>query len=327
MKFKFRSQINTNPGLGKLKLIPLGGIGDVTKNMYLYEFGNDIIIVDCGVGFPDEAMLGIDLVIPDFSYLRDKKEKIRGMVITHGHDDHIGAIPYFLREFNVPIFATKLAAALISVHLAEHGIKEAKIFTLDPAQTLRLGQFNLSFYRVNHSIPDTVGIVIETPVGTIIHQSDFKFDWTPVNQPVIEAGKIAAWGQKGVLALLSDCLRSEKPGFTLSEKMIEETFLHAIADAPGKVFITTTSSNVSRIQQAVNTAQKYGRQVTFSGRSMREIVRVTQSLGYLKIPPGMFVELERARSVPDGHLLVIIAGSQGQVDSSLSQLAHNQHKF
>lgn len=326
-KFRFKSNNRqfSSPA-GSLKLVPLGGVGDVTKNMYVYEYGEDIIIVDCGVGFPDEAMLGVDLVIPDFSYLKDKKNKIRGLVISHGHEDHIGAVPYFLKEFDVPVYATKLPVGLIKLKLKEHKLENKRLITIDPSQSLQLGGFKLDFYRVSHSIPDALGMSIKTGAGTIIHQSDFKFDWTPVNQDPFDIAKLASLCQEPILAMLVDCLRVEKPGYTLSEKMIEETFAKAIADAEGKVIITTTSSNVSRIQQAVNVAARFGRKVVFSGRSMDQVVELAQQIGYLQIPQGLYLPLEQARQTPDNQLLVVAAGSQGQTGSALSRMAHESHE-
>ena len=314
---------SNTPGL---RLVPLGGVGDVTKNLYVYEYGNDIIMVDCGVGFPDEGMLGIDLVIPDFSYLRDKKERIRALIVSHGHEDHIGAVPYFLREFDVPVYGTKLPIGLIKLKLKEHHLEGKKLVVIDPKETLQFGPFTVDFYRVSHSIPDSLGIRIKTPVGSIIHQADFKFDWTPVNQDPFDIGKLATLTREPILVMLMDCLRVEKPGYTLSEKMIEETFITAMSDAPAKVIITTTSSNVSRLQQAVNAAVRFNRKVSFSGRSMEQVIELAQDLGYLRIPPGVLVSQDQAKHIPDNELLVVAAGSQGQVGSSLSRIANGTHE-
>jgi ribonuclease J len=318
--------IKTNSG-PTLKLIPLGGVGDVTKNMYVYEYGNDIIIVDCGVGFPDEAMPGVDLVIPDISYLRDKKEKIRGILITHGHDDHIGGLPYLWPELQCPIYTQRLTAGFIRAKFTEHNLPKNKIFDLKFDDTLKLGVFDISFYLASHSIPDTMGIVINTPVGTIVHQADFKIDWTPVSGQVTDVGRVAQVGSKGVKLLLIDCLRVEKPGFNKSEKSIEETFLKAAEETSGKLLITMTSSNVSRMQQAINVAQKVGRKVALAGRSFENNFQVARDLGYLDVPPGIIVASDAMSTFAGDKLLILIAGSQGQEGSALDRAANDEHKY
>ena len=309
-----------------LRLIPLGGVGDVTKNMYVYELGNDIIIVDCGVGFPDEAMPGVDLVIPDISYLRDKKQKIRGIFITHGHDDHIGGLPYIWPELQVPIYTQKLTAGFIRAKFTEHNLPKNKIFDLALDAKVKLGVFEVSFYQVAHSIPDSTGIVIDTPVGTIIHQADFKIDWTPPSGQLTDVGKVASLGESGVKLLLIDCLRVEKPGFNRSEKWIEESFEKAALETVGQLLITTTSSNVSRMQQAINVAERVGRKIAISGRSFENNFQVARDLGYLHVPSGLVVAIDAISSFPPGKLLVLIAGAQGQSGSSLSRAANEDHK-
>src|SRR3989344_4770629 len=309
-----------------LKLIPLGGGGDVTKNMYIYEYGNDIIIVDCGVGFPDDAMPGVDLVIPDISYLRDKKEKIRGILITHGHEDHIGGLPYLWPELQVPIYTQKLTAGFIRAKFTEHNLPKEKINELKITDTLELGVFKISFYQVSHSIPDSTGIVIRTPVGTIIHQADFKIDWTPVSGQVTDVGAVASLGEEGVLLMMLDCLRVEKPGFNKSEKSIESSFEKAGLETPGKLLITMTSSNVSRMQQAINVAEKAGRKVAIVGRSFENNFQVARDLGYLDVPPGIIIASDAMSSFAPNKLLILIAGSQGQPESALSRAANEQHK-
>lgn len=310
-----------------LKLIPLGGVGDVTKNMYVYEYGNDIILVDCGVGFPDEAMPGVDLVIPDISYLRDKKEKIRGILITHGHEDHIGGLAYLWPELQVPIYTQKLTAGFIRTKFTEHNLPKNKIMELKIDDKLDLGAFKISFYQVSHSIPDSTGIVIRTPIGIIIHQADFKIDWTPVSGQVTDVGAVANLGEEGVLMMLIDCLRVEKPGFNKSEKSIEGSFEKAALETPGKLLITMTSSNVSRMQQAINVAARVGRKVALVGRSFENNFQVARDLGYLDIPPGIVVAPDAINSFAGGKMLVLIAGAQGQVDSSLARAANEDHKF
>ncbi len=310
-----------------LKLIPLGGVGDVTKNMYIYEYGDDILIADCGVGFPDESMLGIDLVIPDISYLKDKKEKIRGIVITHGHDDHIGGLPFLWPELNCPIYTPKFAAGLIRSKFTEFHLPKDVINEINPESTLQLGVFALSFYQISHSIPDTQGIVIDTPVGRIIHQSDFKIDFTPISGQVPEFAKIAKASEQGVILMTIDALRSEKKGYNPTERTIEPVLDRLTAKATGKVLITTTSSNVSRLQQAVNVAVKNKRKMAFVGRSMDSNFQIARDLGYLEVPPGLVIPNDQIRKIPDEQLLIMIAGSQGQPESSLSRAANHDHKF
>lgn len=308
-----------------LKIIPLGGVGDVTKNMYVYEYGNDIIIVDCGVGFPDEAMPGVDLVIPDISYLRDKVSKIRGIFITHGHEDHIGGLPYIWPELQAPIYTQRLTAGFIRAKFSEHNLPKEKIVEVKIDQNLDLGPFKISFYQVSHSVPDSTGIVIRTPLGVIIHQADFKIDWTPVSGQVTDVSKVSKLGNEGVLLLLIDCLRVEKPGFNKSEKSIEETFAEAAMETPGKLLITMTSSNVSRMQQAINVAGRLGRKVAVVGRSFEKNFQVARDLGYLQVPPGIVIAPDAISSFAPGKILILIAGAQGQSDSSLVRAANEEH--
>lgn len=309
-----------------LKLIPLGGVGDVTKNMYVYESEQDIIIVDCGVGFPDEGMPGVDLVIPDISYLRSKQNKVRGILITHGHEDHIGGLPYIWPQLQVPIYTQRLTAGLIRAKFSEHNLPKDKITEVKIDQKLDLGNFKVSFYQVSHSIPDSTGIVIQTPQGLIIHQADFKIDWTPVSGQVTDVGRIAQLGNEGVLLLLIDCLRVEKEGFNKSEKSIEMTFEKAAQETSGKLLITMTSSNVSRMQQAINVAARQNRKVAVVGRSFENNVQVARDLGYLHVPPGLMVAADAISSFAPNKLLVLIAGAQGQTESSLNRVANEEHK-
>lgn len=310
-----------------LKVIPLGGVGDVTKNMYIYEFGDDIIIVDCGIGFPDESMLGIDLVIPDITYLLDKKDKVRAYVLTHGHDDHIGGLPFIWPRLQCPIWAPKLAAGFIKEKFKENKLPTDRINVYSTESQLKFGVFSLSFYGVSHSIPDAMGLVIDTPSGRVIHQSDFKLDWSPVNGQITQVEKIANYAQKGVALLLIDALRVERPGYNLSEKTIEPTFEKIEGETTGKLFITLNSSNITRIQQAINVAIKSGRKLALLGRSMDSNSQVARDLGYLDIPPNLVVAPDAIKRFADNKLLIVIAGSQGQPGSALSRVANNDHKF
>lgn len=318
--------INMQNNASSLRIIPLGGAGDVTKNMYLYEYGNDIIIVDCGVGFPDEAMPGVDLVIPDISYLRDKINKIRGILITHGHEDHIGGLPYIWPDIQVPIYTQRLTAGFIRAKFAEHNLPKNQIKELNLDANLKLGVFDVSFYQVSHSIPDSTGIVIKTPQGTIIHQADFKIDWTPVSGQVTDVGRAAELGKEGVLLLLIDCLRVDKPGFNKSEKSIEDSFEKAATETSGKLLITMTSSNVSRMQQAIDVAARRGRKVAVVGRSFENNFQVARDLGYLKVPPGIIIAPDAISSFASNKILILIAGAQGQSDSSLARAANEEHR-
>lgn len=321
---RFMPQLNKNQ---QLKIIPLGGVGDVTKNMYVYEYGDDIVIIDCGVGFPNEAMPGVDLVIPDITYLLDKIHKIKGIIITHGHEDHVGGLPYIWPQLQVPIYTQKLTAGFIRAKFTEHNLSKDKIKEVNIDEILNLGNFTISFYQVSHSVPDSTGIVLRTPQGIIVHQADFKIDWTPVSGQVTDVGKIAQLGNEKVLLLLIDSLRVDKPGFNKSEKSIEDSFEKAGLTTTGKLLITTTSSNVSRMQQAINVAVKLGRKVAVVGRSFENNFQVARDLGYLKVPPGIMIAPDAISSFAPNKLLILIAGAQGQSDSSLARAANEEHRI
>lgn len=315
-----------------VRIIPLGGIGNVTKNMYVYEYREnpqtitDILIVDCGIGFPDSDMYGIDIIIPDITYLRDKKDKIRGIVLTHGHDDHIAALPYILPELKVPVYGSCLTAALALVKLEEFGLQN-HVQKINIDDVLKLGAFSVEFVHVTHSIPDATNLIIKTPVGTIYHGSDYKFDWTPIDQKPTEVGKIALAAKDGILLLLSDCVRVEAPGYTLSERIIEDTLEKEIRDTTGKFIFTTQSSNISRIQQAVNVALRHNRKVAFLGRSMEKNVEVAKKLNYLQFPDMLRVQEKELHRYHDKDLALIVTGSQAQPHSALSRISENLHKF
>ncbi|MEX0622154.1 MAG: ribonuclease J [Candidatus Woykebacteria bacterium] len=312
----------------KLRFIPLGGNGQVTKNMFVYEYGQDIILVDCGMGFPTEMLYGVDMVIPDVSYLNDRRDRIRGYFITHGHEDHIGALPYIIDKVTAPIYATKLTAGLIKVRLKEAGkLSTTTFIELEPRKKYQLGNFTVEPIRVSHSIPDSVCFAITTPLGTTIHTGDFKFDPSPVDGRTTDSETLSSYGNRGVLALMSDCLRSEKPGSTLSENTIRQRFDEAMKEASGRVIITTFSSNVSRLQQAVDASMSHGRKVVIVGRSMEQNAQVATELGYLKIPSDILVKPEKSRNLPDKNVTLIVAGSQGQPGSALSRIASGEHKY
>lgn len=324
--------INSQTSPHRLRLIPLGGAGNVTKNMYVYEFWkdfrtlSDILIVDCGIGFPDEYMYGIDLLIPDITYLRDKKDKIRGLVLTHGHEDHIGALPYILPELKTQVYGTRLTAALAEVKLRDFGL-HSRVTTVDASKILMLGPFSIEFVHVTHSIPDAANLIIRNPVGTIYHGSDFKFDWTPIDGQQTDVGKIARAQQEGIFCLLSDCVRVESPGYTLSEEVIEDTLEKELKNCSGKFIFTTQSSNISRIQQAINVSLRNNRKIAFLGRSIIENVDVTKKLGYLDFPDIFTVDEKDIKRTNPKELTLIVTGSQAQPNSALSRIAQGVHKF
>lgn len=326
MSKKFRKKRKNQDGI--LRFIPLGGNGQVTKNMFVYEFGNDIIIVDCGMGFPSEIMYGVDMIIPDISYLDNKRDRIRAIFVTHGHEDHIGALPYLIDKLSVPVYATRLTIGLIKVRLKEQNkLGAAQLLEIKPRKQYQVGAFKVEPFQVSHSIPDSVGFSITSPIGITIHTGDFKFDFTPVDGKTTDVDRLAELGKEGVLALMSDCLRSEKPGSTLSEAAIEENFEKVIKTARGRVLITTFSSNVSRIQQAINASIRHGRKVAIVGRSMEQNVQTAAELSYLKFPRDILVKPEKINKVPDNELTIILAGSQGQPGSALARVANSDHKW
>ncbi len=330
-KNKTNSKKNTKREPAKkipVRIIPLGGLGEIGKNITLYEYEDEMIIVDCGMTFPDEDTPGIDTVIPDFSYLLDCKDKIKGLFITHGHEDHIGAIPYLLREFNVPIYATKLTVGLISEKLKEHKLYDsAKLNVVTPGQTIRTNKFSVEFIHVNHSIPDAVAFAITTKAGTVIQTGDFKIDTTPIDETVIDLSRFAELGNKGVLALLSDSTNAERPGFTASERVVGETFSTLFKKAGNhRIIVATFSSNIHRIQQIINEAVKCGRKVAVSGRSMLNVVKVASELGYLTVPEGVIVEIETIKNYPDEKLVIVTTGSQGEPLSALHRIAFSEHR-
>ena len=311
----------------RLKIIPLGGLGEIGKNMMMIEHGNDIIVIDAGFMFPEEEMLGIDLVIPDISYLLEKKDKVRGIIVTHGHDDHTGALPYILPQLNVPIYATKLTQGLISVKLKERkALDGAKLETIATGESFSLGKFRIEFFPVCHSIPDAVGLIINTPIGTIVHSGDFKIDYTPISGKPTDLSRLAQLGAQGVLLLLADSTYAESPGYTPSEKVVSETLDRVMANAPGRVIITTFSSLVSRIQQVIDAAAKHKRRVFVVGRSMSNTSQMALKLGYLSDTEGVLARIDELKGMPHNKIVFITTGSQGEPTSALVRMANRAHR-
>ena len=313
--------------VSKLKIIPLGGLGEIGKNMTAIEYGSDIIVVDCGMGFPDEDMYGIDIVLPDISYLKSNADHVRGIILTHGHEDHIGAVPYVLKELDVPIYTTPLTAALVELKLEEHDLLyNSQIFTKKAGAVFRLGCFTIEFIHVNHSIPDAVALAIKTPIGTIIHTGDFKIDVTPISGGMIDLVRLGQLGNEGVLALLSDSTNVEKPGHSDSERKVGVTFDKLFMGCDKRIIITTFASNVHRLQQIITVAAKYKRKVAVTGRSMENVLRVASVLGYMDIPENVLVDLEQINKLPRNQVVVISTGSQGEAMSALYRMAFSEHK-
>lgn len=311
-----------------VRIIPLGGLNEIGKNMTLYECGNDILIVDCGISFPDDEMLGVDLVIPDFSYVEKNRDRIRGLVVTHGHEDHIGAIPYLLKMVDIPVYATKLTACLIEGKLKEHGLLgRAKLNIVEAGDTVKLGCMSVEFIHVNHSIPDACGMAITTPAGVIVYTGDFKVDYTPIDGGMINLSRFGELGSKGVLAMLSDSTNAERPGTTASERTVGASFDTLFKKSGNRrVIIATFASNVHRVQQVVDAAVKYGRKVAVSGRSMVNVVAKATEIGYLKIPEGVLIDIELINRYPDNQLVIITTGSQGEPMSALTRMALGDHR-
>lgn len=313
--------------MAKLKIIPLGGLGEIGKNLTVYEYGQDILVVDCGLGFPDEELYGIDAVIPDITYLKQNKDRIRGIVITHGHEDHIGALPYVMRELDVPIYATSLTAGIIELKLEEFDLLyNTQIFTKKAGDRFKLGCFEVEMIHVNHSIADSVALAIKTPIGTVIHTGDFKIDVTPIQGEMIDLARLGQLGKQGVLALLSDSTNVERPGHTDSERKVAEKFDELFKGCEKRIIVTTFASNVQRIQQIVNVAAKYKRKVAVTGRSMENMIKVARELGYMDIPEGVLVELNQIKGQPKDRTVIISTGSQGESMSALYRMAFSEHK-
>ncbi len=317
-----------NENASKLKIIPLGGLEQIGMNITAFEYEDSIIVVDCGLSFPDDDMLGIDLVIPDVTYLKENIDKVKGFMITHGHEDHIGALPYILRDINVPIYATKLTMGIIENKLREHNLTgNTKRKVVKFGQSINLGQFRIEFIKTNHSIVDAAALAIYSPAGTVIHTGDFKVDYTPVFGDAIDLQRFAEIGKKGVLALMCDSTNAERPGFTQSEKTVGKTFDSLFAEHSNtRIIIATFASNVDRVRQIINSAYKYGRKVVVEGRSMVNIIETATSLGYLEIPDKTLIDIEQIKNFPDEKTVIITTGSQGESMAALSRMAGNIHK-
>ncbi|RCX20144.1 ribonuclease J [Anaerobacterium chartisolvens] len=311
----------------KLKVIPLGGLQEIGKNITVFEYGDEIIVVDCGLAFPEDEMLGIDLVIPDTTYLAKNKDKVKAIVLTHGHEDHIGALPYVLKDINVPVYGTKLTLGLLQYKLEEHGmLSSVSLNTVKQGQTIDLGVFKVEFIRSTHSIADTVALAIYTPVGIVVHTADFKIDYTPIEGEPMDLARFAELGKKGVLLLMCDSTNVEREGYTMSEKTVGEAFEDIFMNAGGRILIATFASNVHRVQQAINSAVKFNRKVAICGRSMVNVVKAAMDLGYMHAPEGVMVDIDTIHKYNPENLVLITTGSQGEPMSALTRIAASEHK-
>ncbi|GMA61503.1 ribonuclease J [Alicyclobacillus fastidiosus] len=314
-------------GKARLSIVPLGGVGEIGKNMTLYWYGNDMLVVDAGLKFPEEDMLGIDIVIPDITFLVENREKIRGIFLTHGHEDHIGGLPYILRELNVPVYGTRLTLGLVENKLREHGLLDtAKLTAIDGNSIVHAGVFDVSLFYVNHSIPDTAGFAIETPEGVVIHTGDFKFDQTPVDGRPAEIHKLAAYGARGVLALVGDSTNAERPGYTPSELSVGEKINEIVGNASGRVIMSTFASNIHRLQLMIRAAEKHGRKVAVVGRSMVNNIQTSLQLGYLEALPETIIDADDVNRVDPEKLVILSTGSQGEPMSALTRMARAAHR-
>ena len=311
----------------KLKIISLGGLNEIGKNITAYEYGGDMILVDVGMGFPDDDMYGIDVVIPDFTYLIKNKDRIRAIFLTHGHEDHIGSIPYLLRSVNAPIYATRMTAGLVKLKLEEHRLLDkTKLITCEAGEVVKAGKFSVEFIHVNHSIADAVSFAIKTPVGTVVHTGDFKIDSTPIQGGMIDLARFGELGKQGVLALLCDSTNVERPGYTKSERCVGASFDALFRGCESRIIVTTFASNVDRIQQVISVAAKYGRKVAVTGRSMENAMKVSTELGYMQVPDGVLVDVNHIKSLPKNRVCIITTGSQGETMSALTRMAFSTHK-
>jgi ribonuclease J len=311
-----------------LRIIPLGGVGEVGKNMYVFEYGEEIVVIDCGLMFPDEEMFGIDLVVPDVTYLRENRHKVKAFLITHAHEDHVGGLPYVLPDFpGVPVYASTLARGLLGNKIKEHRLTKNPLLPLEAGQTVTIGAFEATAFRIGHSIPDAMGIALRTPVGIIVHTGDFKFDHTPVDGKLSDFHLLAKLGEEGVLCLLSDSTRAENPGYTPSERTVGEAFREIMEPLEGRVIVATFASNIARVQQVFDAAATFKRRVAVIGRSMEQNVRIATDLGYLTYDPGILVPKDRIRDIPDRELVIATTGAQGEPMAGLARMANRDHRY
>lgn len=310
----------------KIQIIPLGGMGEIGKNMTVIRFGDDIIVIDCGLMFPEDDMLGIDLVIPDVSYLIENQDLVRAIVLTHGHEDHIGALPYVLKQLNVPVYGTRLTLGILEGKLKENNVPATNLIPVQAGDEVQIGIFSVGFINVSHSIADSVAISVKTPIGTILHTGDFKFDQTPVDGKVTDFHKFAELGDQGVLVMLADSTNAEHVGYTMSEKSVGVTFDDTFSTATGRIIIASFSSNIHRVQQAIDTAYKYKRKVAFLGRSMINVVTIASDLGYLTIPEGIVIDIDEIKNYPPSGIVIVTTGSQGEPMSALTRMAMSDHR-
>ncbi|MGO3017908.1 MAG: ribonuclease J [Anaerococcus sp.] len=310
----------------KLRIIPMGGLGEIGKNCTVVEYKNDMIMIDCGLTFPDENMLGVDIVIPDFTYIEENKDKLRGIVVTHGHEDHIGAIPYFLKNIDTNIYCSKLTKGLLENKFKEHGLNPNSIKMVNVNNTVKLGELSCEFIRVSHSIPDACAIAVKSPVGTVIFTGDFKMDFTPIDGEPTDIQRLAQLGKKGVLCLFSDSTNVEREGFSMSEKTVGETFAKIFGQAESRIVVATFASNLHRVQQVIYAAEKYNRKVALSGRSMLNNIKIANELGYLKIKKNTLIDIKAINRYPEDELVVLSTGTQGEPLSALTRMAKNEHR-
>lgn len=310
----------------KLRVIPLGGLGEIGKNCTVVEYKNEMIIIDCGLTFPNEEMLGVDIVIPDFTYVEENKHKLKGIFVTHGHEDHIGAIPYFLKNIDTNIYCSKLTKGLLENKFKEHGLNPNSIKMVNVNNTVKMGELSCEFIRVSHSIPDSCAIAVKSPIGTILFTGDFKMDFTPIDGEPTDIQKLAQIGKKGLLCLFSDSTNVEIDGFSMSEKKVGETFISIFGQAPSRIIVATFASNLHRVQQVIYAAERYNKKVVLSGRSMLNNVKIAQELGYLKIRSNTLIELKNLKNVPEDELVILSTGTQGEPLSALTRMANNEHK-